>query len=62
MQIYRVDIQLSVNVEAKSAAEVNRIIDEAGVEMTGENRGRFSDCWLDAWNIYDEDDNPVEVY
>ena len=62
MQIYRVDIQLSVNVEAESAAEVNRIIDEAGVEMTGENRSRFSDCWLDAWNIYDEDDNPVEVY
>ena len=61
MRIYRVDIQLSVNVEAKSAAEVNRIVDEAGVEMIGEKRGRFSDCWLDAWNIYDEDDNPVKV-
>ena len=36
-------------------------VDEAGVEMTGEKRGRFSDCWLDAWNIYDEDDNPVKV-
>ena len=48
-------------MEAKNAAEVNRIVDEAGVEMTGEKRGRFSDCWLDAWNIYDEDDNPIEV-
>ena len=36
MRIYRVDIQLSVNVEAKNAAEVNRIVDEAGVEMIGE--------------------------
>lgn len=44
MKNYRVDVQLSVVLRAKSAKEANRILTESGVEITGENSSRFSDC------------------
>ena len=62
MKRYRVDIQLSVVLRAGSAKEANRIIDEAGVEITGENLERFSDCWLDGWKLFDQNDNPVKTH
>lgn len=61
MKNYRVDVQLSVVLRAKSAKEANRILTESGVEITGENSSRFSDCWLDGWKLFDQNDTPIKA-